>query len=221
MRALNNNTDTIHLSNLYTKITLPQDKDNIATCNLVSINLSAFLREDKTWDWDRLQEASRAAIRQLDNLIDITETPVKEAMHANQQTRAVGLGMMGFSDVLEKLGYCYESSEAYELIDQLTEYLRVFRLFDRILWAFNIYIYSQLAICFPIGTIVFLYFSFRDLPYAAVFAVVSGVSEFIPVIGPTIASAFCTAMTATISPWVGLQTMCFYLLITQINHNFV
>ena len=123
VRALNNNTGTIHLSNLCTEITLPQDKDNIATCNLVSINLSAFLREDKTWDWDRLQEASRAAIRQLDNLIDITETPVKEAMYANQQTRAVGLGMMGFSDVLEKLGYCYESSEAYELIDQLTEFI--------------------------------------------------------------------------------------------------
>ena len=123
VRALNNNTGTIHLSNLCTEITLPQDKDNIATCNLVSINLSAFLREDKTWDWDRLKEASRAAIRQLDNLIDITETPVKEAMHANQQTRAVGLGVMGFSDVLEKLGYCYESNEAYELIDQLTEFI--------------------------------------------------------------------------------------------------
>ena len=101
------------------------------------------------------------------------------------------------------------------------DHLRVFRLFDRILRALNIYIYSQLAICFLMGTIVFLYFAFRDLPYAAVFAVVSGVSEFIPVIGPTIASAFGVAMTATISPWVGLQTMCFYLLITQINHNFV
>ena len=123
VRALNNNTGTIHLSNLCTEITLPQDKDNIATCNLISINLSAFLREDKTWDWDRLQEASRAAIRQLDNLCDITQTPIPEAMHSNQQTRAIGLGMMGFSDVLEKLGYCYESNEAYDLIDQLTEFI--------------------------------------------------------------------------------------------------
>lgn len=123
VRALNNNTGTIHLSNLCTEITLPQDKDSIATCNLISINLSAFLNEDKTWDWDRLKEASRAAIRQLDNLIDITETPVKEAMHANEQTRAVGLGMMGFSDVLEKLGYSYESNQAYDLIDQLTEFI--------------------------------------------------------------------------------------------------
>ena len=123
VRALNNNTGTIHLSNLCTEITLPQDKDNIATCNLVSINLSAFLNEDKTWDWDRLKEASRAAVRQLDNLVDITQTPIPEAMHSNNQTRAIGLGIMGFTDVLEKLGYCYESKESYNLIDTLTEFI--------------------------------------------------------------------------------------------------
>ena len=123
VRALNNNTGTIHLSNLCTEITLPQDKNNIATCNLVSINLSAFLGEDKTWDWDRLKEAARAAVRQLDNLCDITQTPIPEAMHSNQQTRAIGLGIMGLSDVLEKLGYCYESKEAYDLVDQLTEFI--------------------------------------------------------------------------------------------------
>lgn len=123
VRALNNNTGTIHLSNLCTEITLPQDKNNIATCNLVSINLSAFLGEDKTWDWDRLKEAARAAVRQLDNLCDITQTPIPEAMHSNQQTRAIGLGIMGLSDVLEKLGYCYESKESYDLVDQLTEFI--------------------------------------------------------------------------------------------------
>lgn len=123
VRALNNNTGTIHLSNLCTEITLPQDKNNIATCNLVSINLSAFLGEDKTWDWDRLKEAARAAVRQLDNLCDITQTPIPEAMHSNQQTRAIGLGIMGLSDVLEKLGYCYESKESYDLADQLTEFI--------------------------------------------------------------------------------------------------
>lgn len=123
VRALNNNTGTIHLSNLCTEITLPQDKNNIATCNLVSINLSAFLGEDKTWDWDRLKEAARAAVRQLDNLCDITQTPIPEAMHSNQQTRAIGLGIMGLSDVLEKLSYCYESKESYDLVDQLTEFI--------------------------------------------------------------------------------------------------
>lgn len=123
VRALNNNTSTIHLSNLCTEITLPQDKDNTAVCNLVSINLSAHLNEDKTWDWDRLAASTRSAIRQLDNLCDITNTPIPEAMHSNLQNRALGLGVMGFTDVIEKLGHSYESEEAYDLIDQLTEFV--------------------------------------------------------------------------------------------------
>jgi len=123
VRALNNNTSTIHLSNLCTEITLPQDKDNTAVCNLVSINLSAFLDKDKKWDWDRMCEATKSAIRQLDNLVDITNTPVKEAMHSNTQNRALGLGLMGFTEVIERLGYSYESEEAYDLIDQLTEFI--------------------------------------------------------------------------------------------------
>jgi ribonucleoside-diphosphate reductase alpha chain len=123
VRALNNNTSTIHLSNLCTEITLPQDKDNTAVCNLVSINLSAFLKSDKTWDWDRLADSTRSAIRQLDNLVDITNTPVPEAMNSNTQNRALGLGVMGFTDVIEKLGHSYESEEAYDLIDQLIEFV--------------------------------------------------------------------------------------------------
>jgi ribonucleoside-diphosphate reductase alpha chain len=123
VRALNNNTSTIHLSNLCTEITLPQDKDNIAVCNLVSINLTAHLRADKTWDWDRLAASTRSAIRQLDNLVDITNTPVPEAMNSNTQNRALGLGLMGFTDVTEKLGFSYESEGAYDLIDQLTEFI--------------------------------------------------------------------------------------------------
>lgn len=123
VRALNNNTSTIHLSNLCTEITLPQDKDNTAVCNLVSINLTAHLKADKTWDWDRLESSTRSAIRQLDNLVDITNTPVPEAMHSNKQNRALGLGLMGFTDVIEKLGHSYESEEAYDLMDQLAEFI--------------------------------------------------------------------------------------------------
>lgn len=123
VRALNNNTGTIHLSNLCTEITLPQDNDNIAVCNLVSINLSAHLGEDNAWDWQRLEKSVRSAVRQLDNLVDITALPVPQAMHANSQTRALGLGFMGFTDVTEKLGYSYESEESYDLIDQLSEFI--------------------------------------------------------------------------------------------------
>lgn len=122
VRALNNNTGTIHLSNLCTEITLPQDKDNIAVCNLVSINLSRHLNGNR-WDWQRLEDSVRSAIRQLDNLIDITKLSVPEAMHANKQTRALGLGVMGFTDVLERLRLAYDSEESYELIDKLTEFI--------------------------------------------------------------------------------------------------
>ena len=69
--------------------------------------------------------------------------------------------------------------------------------------------------------IVFLYFTIRHLPYASVFAVVSGICEFIPVLGPTVASAFGTLLTATVNPMVALQTAGFYLVLTQVNHNFV
>ena len=123
VRALNDNTGTIHHSNLCTEITLPQDKDNTSVCNLVSINLSAHLGADKQWDWDRLAASTRSAIRQLDNLCDITNTPIPEAMNSNLQNRALGLGVMGFTEVIERLGHSYDSDEAYELIDQLTEYV--------------------------------------------------------------------------------------------------
>ncbi len=123
VRALNNNTGTIHHSNLCTEITLPQDKDNTAVCNLSSINLSVHLKGDKTWDWDRLERAVRVSIRQLDNLCDLTTTPIAQAMNSNQQNRAIGLGVMGFADVLEKLSHSYESDEAYDLMDQLIEFI--------------------------------------------------------------------------------------------------
>ena len=123
VRALNNNTGTIHHSNLCTEITLPQDKDNTAVCNLSSINLSVHLREDLTWDWERLRSAVRSSVRQLDNLCTLTNTPIPQAMKSNNENRAVGLGVMGFSDVIEKLSYSYESKEAYDLIDQLLEFI--------------------------------------------------------------------------------------------------
>ncbi|RQP12243.1 MAG: ribonucleoside-diphosphate reductase subunit alpha [Microbacteriaceae bacterium] len=126
-RALNNNTGTIHLSNLCTEICLPQDLENISVCNLASINLSTHLKVDENgglgFDWDLIEESARSAVRQLDNLIDITESSVAEADHANQMNRAIGLGVMGFTDVVEKFGYSYESEEAYALMDEIMEHV--------------------------------------------------------------------------------------------------
>ena len=122
-RALNNNTGTIHLSNLCTEITLPQDEDNVSVCNLASINLSQHLDDAGRLDFGKIEESARLAVRQLDNLIDITRSSVKEADFSNQQNRAVGLGVMGFTDVIEKLGISYESEEAYDLIDEILEHV--------------------------------------------------------------------------------------------------
>ena len=122
LRALNTNTGTIHLSNLCTEICLPQDRENIAVCNLASINLSEHLVNGE-FDWARLKTSVQLAVRQLDNLVDITLSSVSESEHANRENRAIGLGIMGFTDVTERLGYAYESEESYDLIDQVTEFI--------------------------------------------------------------------------------------------------
>jgi ribonucleoside-diphosphate reductase, alpha subunit len=129
LRALNNNVSTIHSSNLCTEITLPNDAKNISVCNLISINLSAHLDvTTKKWDWKRLESATRSAIRQLDNLCDVTDTPIPEALNSINTTRALGLGVMGFTDIVEKLGYSYESEEAYDTIDQLAEFISYYAI---------------------------------------------------------------------------------------------
>ncbi|WP_370190378.1 ribonucleoside-diphosphate reductase subunit alpha [Aeromicrobium sp.] len=125
-RALNQNTGTIHLSNLCTEICLPQDRENISVCNLASINLSRHVvgrRGDARVDWDRLAESTRLAVRQLDNLIDITISSVPESERSNEENRALGLGVMGFTDVVERFGWSYESERAYDLMDEVMEFV--------------------------------------------------------------------------------------------------
>jgi ribonucleoside-diphosphate reductase alpha chain len=131
-RALNNNTGTIHLSNLCTEICLPQDEENISVCNLASINLSTHLRAVPgadgengrlEFDWALIEESARSAVRQLDNLIDITVSSVPEADHANVTNRAIGLGVMGFTDIVERLGLSYESEEAAAVMDEVMEHV--------------------------------------------------------------------------------------------------
>lgn len=125
-RALNDNTGTIHLSNLCTEICLPQDRDNTAVCNLASVNLSRHLDGvgvEARFEWDRLARTVRTAVRQLDNLVDITASAVPEAEHANLANRAVGLGLMGFTDICERLRIAYDSPAAWELIDEIVEFI--------------------------------------------------------------------------------------------------
>jgi ribonucleoside-diphosphate reductase alpha chain len=127
LRALNNNTGTIHMSNLCTEICLPQDKDNVAVCNLASINLVAHIKDPSTSsgqvDWRRLEETVRMAVRQLDNLIDINVLPIPEAIKSDQENRAIGLGVMGFSEAVELLRLEYESEETFKTVDKIFEFI--------------------------------------------------------------------------------------------------
>lgn len=122
VRALNNNTGTIHMSNLCTEITLPQDKENIAVCNLASINLAAHV-SNKEIKWQRLEESVRLAVRQLDNLVDINTLPIPEAIKSDKENRALGLGLMGLSDVLEQFGMSYDSPHAWDFADRVFEFV--------------------------------------------------------------------------------------------------
>ena len=122
LRALNNNTGTIHLSNLCTEICLPQDRENIAVCNLASLNLVKHWK-DGGMDWEDLRSTVRLAVRHLDNLIDINVLPIPEAEKSDKENRAVGLGVMGFAELVEKMKIPYDGEAAYELADKLFEFI--------------------------------------------------------------------------------------------------
>ena len=98
---------------------------------------------------------------------------------------------------------------------------RVLRLFDTLLIALRAYICSQLVLCAITGLVVLAYFKLMGLPYASVFALLSGVSEFVPVLGPTVASTLGTLMTASAMRELTVQTALFYVALTQVNHNIV
>ena len=98
---------------------------------------------------------------------------------------------------------------------------RVLRLFDTLLTALRAYICSQLVLCAITGVVVLAYFKLMGLPYASVFALLSGVGEFIPVLGPTVASTLGVLMTAASARELIAQTALFYVALTQLNHNII
>lgn len=122
LRALNNNTGTIHMSNLCTEICLPQDRENIAVCNLASVNLAQHIN-NKEVNWQKLEETVRTAVRFLDNLVDINTLTLPEARKSDSENRAVGLGVMGVADIFEKLGLAYDSIHAHNFADRVFEFI--------------------------------------------------------------------------------------------------
>ena len=113
----------IHSSNLCTEIFLPTSHEEVAVCNLGSVNLARHLRADGTMDWDQLAHTVRLAMRALDNVIDLNLYPSPRAEASNLRNRPVGLGMMGFAEVLARQGLSYNAPAAAELADQLAEFV--------------------------------------------------------------------------------------------------
>jgi ribonucleoside-diphosphate reductase alpha chain len=120
IRSPQTHLGVIHSSNLCTEILLNTSADETAVCNLGSVNLAAHVT-DKGLDGDLLARTIRAAMRMLDNVIDINFYPTPEARNANLKHRPVGLGLMGFQDALYKLRLPYASDAAVEFADTSTE----------------------------------------------------------------------------------------------------
>lgn len=111
----------VHSSNLCTEITLNTSADEIAVCNLGSINLAQHVTESGHFDTEKLKKTVRTAIRMLDNVIDINYYAVPAARTSNMRHRPVGLGIMGFQDALYRKRISYASDAAVEFADESME----------------------------------------------------------------------------------------------------
>lgn len=120
LRSPQQHVGVVHSSNLCTEITLNTSREEIAVCNLGSINLLNHLEAGQL-NFAKLQKTIHTAIRMLDNVIDINYYAVPQAQHSNEKHRPIGLGIMGFQDALYELKIPYSSSQAVEFADRSME----------------------------------------------------------------------------------------------------
>jgi ribonucleoside-diphosphate reductase alpha chain len=120
LRSPQQHVGVVHSSNLCTEITLNTSADEIAVCNLGSVNLVAHMTPQGL-DFAKLQRTVRTAMRMLDNVIDINYYAVDKAKNSNLRHRPVGLGIMGFQDCLHLLRVPYASAEAMQFADSSME----------------------------------------------------------------------------------------------------
>ena len=124
LRSPQQHAGVVHSSNLCTEITLNTSADEIAVCNLGSINLVAHLTAHSSGlglDFSKIKTTISTAMRMLDNVIDINYYAVDKARNSNLRHRPVGLGIMGFQDCLHRLRLPYASPEAVEFADRSME----------------------------------------------------------------------------------------------------
>lgn len=127
LRSPQQHAGVVHSSNLCTEITLNTSIDEIAVCNLGSINLAQHIINQQL-DTKKLEKTIKVAIRMLDNVIDANYYAVPQARNSNLKHRPIGLGLMGFQDVLHQLNICYSSEQAVKFADLSMEYISYFAI---------------------------------------------------------------------------------------------
>lgn len=127
LRSPQQHQGVVHSSNLCTEITLNTSADEIAVCNLGSVNLPQHIVDGKV-DQAHLQATVKTAIRMLDNVIDINFYSVPQARNSNLKHRPIGIGLMGFQDALYKMKLDYASPEAVKFADESMEMLSYYAI---------------------------------------------------------------------------------------------
>jgi len=127
VRSPQQHVGTIHSSNLCTEITLNTSAEEIAVCNLGSVNLVNHVDENGL-NQEKLKKTITTAVRMLDNVIDINYYSVDTARNSNMKHRPVGMGIMGFQDALYKQRISYASDQAVEFADVSMEMISYYAI---------------------------------------------------------------------------------------------
>jgi ribonucleoside-diphosphate reductase alpha chain len=127
LRSPQQHVGVVHSSNLCTEITLNTNADEIAVCNLGSINLVEHLKGG-VLDREKLARTIKTAVRMLDNVIDINYYAVPQAKNSNLKHRPVGMGIMGFQDALYEMGIAYGSDAAVDFADESMEVISYYAI---------------------------------------------------------------------------------------------
>jgi ribonucleoside-diphosphate reductase alpha chain len=127
LRSPQQHCGVVHSSNLCTEITLNTNAEEVAVCNLGSVNLPQHI-ENGELNLDKLRGTVRTAIRMLDNVIDINYYSVPQAETSNFRHRPIGLGLMGFQDALYKIDASYGSEDAVTFADRSMEAISYFAI---------------------------------------------------------------------------------------------
>jgi len=128
VRSPQQHVGTIHSSNLCTEITLNTSADEIAVCNLGSVNLVNHVTEEGGLNVEKLHRTVKTAVRMLDNVIDINYYSVPQAENSNLKHRPVGMGIMGFQDALYIQRIPYSSDKALEFADRSMEVISYYAI---------------------------------------------------------------------------------------------